>query len=287
MRVRHVKVAEQSERSFQLTGEVVPHFYNPLHFHTEIELTYIIQSYGTAFIGDYIGNFKPGDVFLIGEKLPHNFKNAAEFFAKDSELKAEALVIHFDYNFLGAGLWSRPEMKDISNLLLEARKGILITGETNNAVQRMMKGIKDLSQVNRLLAIIQILDIISGSNENKILSNSLPSSNFSFADAEKLNKINSYTMMHYRTKIPLKTIASVANMNASAFCRYFKSRTKRSFSQFVVELRLQQATNMLLNSTLTIDQISFECGFESPSYFYRTFKKYKGITPAGYQKSLR
>jgi AraC-like DNA-binding protein len=64
-------------------------------------------------------------------------------------------------------------------------------------------------------------------------------------------------------------------------------RTKRSFSQFVIELRLQQATNMLINSTLTIDQISLECGFESPSYFYRTFKRYKGITPAAYQKSLR
>jgi AraC-like DNA-binding protein len=94
-------------------------------------------------------------------------------------------------------------------------------------------------------------------------------------------------MMHFRTKIPLKTIASVANMNPSAFCRYFKMRTKRSFSQFVIALRLQQATNMLINSTLTIDQISLECGFESPSYFYRTFKRYKGITPAAYQKSLR
>lgn len=287
MRVRHVKISEQSEKSFRLTGEIVPHFYNPLHFHTEIELTYIIQSYGTVFIGDYIGNFKPGDVFLIGEKLPHNFKNPPEFFAKDSTLKAEALVIHFDYNFLGAGLWYRPEMREISNLLSEARKGILLAGDTNITVQKMMGDIVNLSQVNGLLSIIQMLDIISGSKENKILSNSLPSSNFSFADAEKLNKINSYTMMHFRTKIPLKAIAAVANMNASAFCRYFKMRTKRSFSQFVVELRLQQATNMLFNSTLTIDQISFECGFESPSYFYRTFKKYKGITPALYQKSLR
>jgi AraC-like DNA-binding protein len=94
-------------------------------------------------------------------------------------------------------------------------------------------------------------------------------------------------MVHFREKIPLKTIASVANMNPSAFCRYFKTRTKRSFSQFLIELRLQQATTMLLDSTLTIDRISLECGFESPSYFYRTFKKYKGITPAAYQKRLR
>ena len=150
-----------------------------------------------------------------------------------------------------------------------------------------MKDLVNLSQVNRLLSLIQILDVISTSTEKKILSTSLPSASFSNADAEKLNKINSYTMMHYRTKVPLKTIASVVNMNPSAFCRYFKLRTKRSFSQFVIELRLQQATNMLIESTLTIDRISHECGFESPSYFYRTFKRYKGITPAAYQKRLR
>jgi AraC-like DNA-binding protein len=287
MRVRHVKVSEQLEQSFRISREVVSHFYNPLHFHHEIEIAYIIQSYGTAFIGDYIGDFKPGDVFLIGEKLPHNFKNPAEFFAKDSTLKAEALVFHFNHDFVGADLWLKPEMKKIANLLREARKGILLAGETSILVQKMMKEVVFLSPVNRLLSIIQILDVISTGVENEILSTSLPSSNFSYADAEKLNKINSYTMMHFRTKIPLKTIASIANMNPSAFCRYFKMRTKRSFSQFVTELRLQQATNMLLNSNLTIDQISLECGFESPSYFYRTFKKYKKITPAAYQKSLR
>ena len=81
---------------------------------------------------------------MIGEKLPHNFKNPPEFFAKDSTLKAEALVIHFDYNFLGAGLWSRPEMKEISNLLSEARKGILLAGETNITVQKMMRDIVNL-----------------------------------------------------------------------------------------------------------------------------------------------
>jgi AraC-like DNA-binding protein len=287
MRVRHVKVSEQSEQSFRVTREVVPHFYNPLHFHTEIELAYILQSHGTAFIGDYIGTFQAGDVFLIGEKLPHNFKNSSEFFTKDSSLKAEALVFHFDCNFLGADFWTKPEMKDIANLLKGARKGVLLEGKTRTRVQKVMEDIVNLSQVNRILSVIQILDIISTSTENKLLSTSLPSSSFSYADAEKLNKINSYTMTHFRTKMPLQTIASVANMNPSAFCRYFKMRTKRSFSQFVIELRLQQATNMLLNSTLTIDQISLDCGFESPSYFYRTFKRYKGITPAAYQKSLR
>jgi AraC-like DNA-binding protein len=266
---------------------VVPHFYNPLHFHTEIELTYILQSHGTAFIGDYIGTFQPGDVFLLGEKLPHNFKNAREFFVNDTTLNAEALVFHFDPNFLGADIWTKPEMKDIVHLLQVARKGALLTGDTLTRVQQMMKDMIDLSKVNRLLSIIQILDVISTSAEYKILSTFLPSSSFSYADAEKLNKINSYTMMHFREKIPLKTIASVANMNPSAFCRYFKMRTKRSFSQFLIELRLQQATNMLLDSTLTIDRISLECGFESPSYFYRTFKKYKGVTPAAYQKRLR
>ncbi|HZF63036.1 MAG TPA: AraC family transcriptional regulator [Chitinophagaceae bacterium] len=287
MRVRHVKVAEQNEQSFRITREVVPYFYNPLHFHTEVELTYILQSHGTAFIGDFIGTFQPGDVFLLGEKLPHNFKNASAFFAKDSNLNAEALVFHFDHNFLGADLWTKPEMKEITGLLREARKGILLAGETRTVIQNMMKDLVNLSQVNRLLSLIQILDVISTSTEKKILSTSLPSASFSNADAEKLNKINSYTMMHYRTKVPLKTIASVVNMNPSAFCRYFKLRTKRSFSQFVIELRLQQATNMLIESTLTIDRISHECGFESPSYFYRTFKRYKGITPAAYQKRLR
>jgi hypothetical protein len=140
---------------------VVPHFYNPLHFHTEIELTYILQSHGTAFIGDYIGTFQPGDVFLLGEKLPHNFKNAREFFANDTTLNAEALVFHFDPNFLGADVWTKPEMKDIVSLLQAARKGVLLRGETLTRVQKMMKDMVDLAKVNRLLSIIQILDVVA------------------------------------------------------------------------------------------------------------------------------
>ncbi len=258
-----------------------------MHFHNEIELTYIIQSHGTVFIGDYIGIFKPGDVFLIGEKLPHNFKNSPEFFIKDPNLRAEALVIHFDTHFMGTDLWTKPEMKEIASLLREARKGILLTGSAGSLIQQKMIDFRLLSPVNQLLSIIQMLDIISLTEEKRVLSTSLPSSKFNYADAEKLNKINGYTLMHFKKPIPLKTIASVVNMNPSAFCRYFKMRTKRSFSQFLIELRLQHATHMLINSTLTIDQIAFESGFESPSYFYRTFKKFKGITPSGYQKRLR
>jgi AraC-like DNA-binding protein len=287
MRVRHVKSSEPREQSFQLTQEVVPHFYNPLHFHNEIELTYIIQSHGTVFIGDYIGIFKPGDVFLIGEKLPHNFKNSPEFFVKDSHLRAEALVIHFDINFMGADIWTKPEMKEIANLLSEARKGILLTGSSSSLIQHKMIEVRLLSRVNQLLSIVGMLDIISFTEEKQVLSASLPSSKFNYTDAEKLNKINGYTLMHFKEPITLKTISAVVNMNSSAFCRYFKMRTKRSFSQFLIELRLQHATHMLINSTLTIDQIAFESGFESASYFYRTFKKYKGITPSVYQKQVR
>lgn len=287
MRVRHVKITDQPEQSYQLTQEVVPYFYNPLHFHEKIELTYITQSYGTAFIGDYIGKFEAGDIFLIGEKVPHDFKNAPEFFQKDSLLQAEAIVLHFDEAFLGNEFWSKPEMSNISKLLFDARKGIKITEEIKPNVQTMIKQIKSLSHVSQLLSIVSILDLVSKSSNNEVLSSSLPRSNFNFMDAEKLNKINSYTLAHFQERITLDTIASIANMNPSAFCRYFKSRTKRSFSQFLLELRLQHATGLLINSTLTIEQISYESGFESPSYFYRTFKKHKKITPAAYQKSLR
>ncbi|HEX8547366.1 MAG TPA: AraC family transcriptional regulator [Cytophagaceae bacterium] len=285
--MRHVKHSDRGEQSFRVTQEVVPHFYNPLHFHNEVELAYIIQSHGTVFIGDYIGSFKPGDLFLIGEKLPHNFKNAADYFAKESKLEAEALVIHFDKDFLGADLWEKAEMKAINNLLHEARKGILVFGNTGSIVQKRMIDLPQLSSVSQVLAIVEMLDIISLSKENQVLSTSLPSSNFNFADAEKLNKINGYALMNFKKPIPIKTIAALVSMNPSAFCRYFKMRTKRSFSQFLIELRLQHATQMLINSSSTIDQISFESGFESPSYFYRCFRKHKGLTPAAFQKKLR
>lgn len=287
MRMRHVKISDNAEQSFQLTREVVPHFYNPLHFHDKLELTYMVQGYGTAFIGDYIGQFKAGDMFFMGSRLAHDFKNAPEFFKADSTLKAEAIVLHFDEAFLGDSFFKIPEMKEVQQLFKDVRTGLKIEGESKAQVKAILEHLNQSSPVKQITDILSLLDILAHSNEVSNLSASLPSNTFNYSDAEKLDRVLCYAMDHYKEKIPLEKIAEVAHMTTSAFCRYFKLRTKRSFSEFILELRIQNASSLLLNSDYTVEQVALECGFESSSYFYRVFKKVKKETPSSYQKRMR
>ncbi|MBI9057566.1 MAG: helix-turn-helix domain-containing protein [Labilibaculum sp.] len=286
MRMRHVKISDSAEQSFQLTREVVPHFYNPLHFHNKIELTYIVQSRGSAFIGDYIGQFLEDDMFFLGSKLPHDFKNSPDFFKNNEKLKAEAIVLHFKEDFLGQNFFLLPEMKTINNFLESTRKGIKVKGKTKSKIKEILFEIQNQSQVKQITQIIEILEILATSNEIEHLSTTLPSKKFNYSDAEKLDKVLTYAIGHFKEKISLEAIANVASMNPSSFCRYFKLRTNRSFSEFILELRLENACNLLINSNFTIEQIALECGFESSSYFYRSFKKLKKETPSSFQKRI-
>ena len=240
-----LKVQLKGDHSFSIRGDNVPYFYDQWHYHPEIELVHIHKGIGTRFIGNKIERFKPDEMVLLGSNLPHLFRCEKKYYSNRKELKAQASVIHFVPSLLGDTFYALPENKLLVKLFNKARLGIKITGKTKQTVSLLMDQLFNVQGMQRLILLLNILHCIAISKSNKFIS--AKSFDFSLNEAEnnRLNSIYQYIFSNFSSGITLEQIAAVANLTPHSFCRYFKSRTKKTFSVFMVEIRVENACKLL------------------------------------------
>ncbi|MDQ3842816.1 MAG: AraC family transcriptional regulator [Bacteroidota bacterium] len=284
MKPHLLKVSLEPESSFNLRLKKGRDFYNQWHFHPEIELIYIHKGRGTRFIGNNICRFESNELFLIGSNLAHMWRCDPEYFSKDSELIAEVTVIYFNRDFLGDRFFDTPELKSISFLLEKAKQGIKITGDTRNQVKDLIAKLSHAKGVERIITLIKILDNIATTKEKEFINSMYHPVKFDEFEANRLNEIFQYTLTNFKKKITLSEIASVANLSAKAFCRYFKLKTRKTYYNFLLEVRVAHACNLLLEKDITIYEVCYESGFNNLSNFNRYFKKTMNKTPLEYKK---
>lgn len=286
MQPQFIKVPDSPQSAFLVRDLVVPYFANPYHFHPELELTYITGGTGTRYIGDSIEPFAEGDLVLVGSNLPHLWKNDAIYYEKNPYLKARAIVIQFREDLFGEGIWDLPEMKKIRAMLLKARQGIKIRHENKKEITELMRAMVDQSGANQLINLLSLLNLIAESRDIVTLTSKAFSINLREMGAERVNAVFAHVFEHFSETITLDEIAEVANMSPTAFCRYFKSHTNKTFSVFVIETRVQHACKLILKEDLNLSDIAFKSGFNSLSYFTKQFKKIMGMTPLEYKKKF-
>ena len=287
MKPHLLKIPLRADHSFNIRYDIVPHFYNQWHYHTEIELVYIIRGSGKQFIGDNIHHFKDDDMVLLGTNLPHLWKSDEKFLRKNSKFKVEALVIHFQPDCFGKEFFALPENKDISRMLEQARHGLRIEGDTKKSIADMMRRLMDAKKVERILLLMQILETIAGSAHTSPACNQTLQFHYNPAETDRLNTIYQYILNNFSSEITLTQIAGVANITPHSFCRYFKSRIKKPFSRFLLEVRIAHACNLLANSNKTVAEICYESGFNNFSNFNRHFKAITGKTPLERRKDYK
>ncbi|QEC42601.1 helix-turn-helix domain-containing protein [Pseudobacter ginsenosidimutans] len=272
--------------SFLLRDMIVPYFSNPFHFHPELELTFIVQGSGIRFVGDNIEYFGSGDMVLVGANLPHRWKNDKVYYELDNDLYSRAIVIQFRENFLRSDAGELPEMADIRNMLTLAKRGLKIVGATRQKVAKRMIAMLHQNSIERIASLLLILSNIAASNEYAVLSGTSIDQSYTRSDTERISRVYAYIMENFTDEINLQDVAGVANMSLTAFCRYFKSVTNKTFSTFLLETRLNYACKLLLSDSFNITQVAFRAGFNNLSYFNRQFKKMKGISPLQYKKQF-
>ncbi len=261
-------------------------FDKPWHFHEEFELVLIDKSSGTQLIGDKVKLFKDGDLFLIGPNIPHMFKNFDEYYQEEKD--ASSVFLHFTENFLGEKFIQLPEMKAVQRLLQKASFALEIHGNTRKRIIRFLKEMEDQSPSRRMLSLLNILIDLSESDETETLLNaSFPVNIINNKDTSRINQVLEYIMQNYQHKIYISEVASQVNMSDAAFSRYFKKHTQINFSQYLTEIRISQACQLLIQGEENITQVGFLCGFDNLSNFYRHFKKVTGKIPKDYQKKFR
>ena len=286
MKAHLLKVSNQSLRSFSIRKDVVSYFYNQYHYHPEIELLFIEKGTGTQFVGDSIQRFQDGDLLLIGSDCPHYLRSDNMYFQGDENLQAAALVIHFNPEILGEAFLNLVENRFIQQLLEKSKKGLRISGKTKDAVVKQMRGMLTNSDTNQILELFKLLDFLSQSAELEPLASRIIENNPNDKETARLNQIYNYSAKHFKRKISIEEIAEVANLSSNSFCRYFKNRTRKHFSHFLNEIRVEYACKLIKENQFQVTQVCYEAGFNNFPNFNNAFKKITGKTPLQYSKEF-
>lgn len=261
-------------------------FINPYHFHAELKISLILKSRGTAFIGDYVGPFKPGDIFTIGANVPHCWRNDPVYL-KDEKHEAEMLTLYFSWNFLGSEFYQLPECRHILHFLEKVKSGIQISAQQSHDIKSQLLLLENLKGIGKLTCFISILDMLSSVKEFQLLATDKFISTFANGSSSRINKVYCYLLNDFATDISLKKGAAIANMSETAFSRYFKSKTGTTFTQLLNDIRIRYACKLLVTNDESLSQVAYDCGYNNLSNFIIQFKRIMNQKPNEYRRQYR
>ncbi|KOS05723.1 transcriptional regulator [Flavobacterium akiainvivens] len=283
MKPHYLNITSAASQSFSARRDVEPDVNNHWHYHDELELIYIKKGSGTQFIGDSIQAFSGGTVALIGSNLPHYWQFDDSYFTDDNAGEVEVYVVHFKKDFLGKDFLQLPENTDLKKVIEAAARGIQVT-EDSATIAALIAACVNQTGTHRIITLLQALLAI-GITERKPLVSIGFKADFQETEKNRLQKVYNYSISHYRRKIELQEVAKLAQLTESAFCKFFKSKTGKTYTVFVNEIRIGHACRLLIENRLSIKEICFECGFYNAASFHKCFKDVMKMTPLQYQKN--
>lgn len=282
MKIIPFSIPKTSREAFRIQVEVLPFFYDNLHQHPETQIMFIEKGEGTLIAGDHVGRFSAGSLFLIGSSQPHVFRCDDRYYNIKSKLGVRSISLYFDEQYAGESFWRLDELRTVNQFLQQAGVGYRIQGKTQVQLIQFIQEIVLLKGINKLIHFLQLLNVLSESTELVPLSITQAHTNLSITEGKRMNDILQFTFSQSHRKIKIEEVAAVANLSAEAFCRYFKVRTRKTYTNFLNEVRVSNTCKMLIEKRKSIQEICFDTGFTNLSHFNRTFKKVTGKTPTSY-----
>jgi AraC-like DNA-binding protein len=267
---------------FTLFSRIKDRFDFPLHYHDEIELNFIQNAKGAKrVIGDHIEEIDDLELVLVGSNLQHGWF--------DDELKGKKITeitIQFHKDFFDEKFLRKNQLSFIRNMLEKSARGILFSKPTIKMLMPRIIALKKKQGFDSVLELMSILHDLSISRNIRLLSDSTFNNNEQASyNSRRIEKVMNYINKNFQKSITLIEVAKLTNMTETAFSRFFKLRTGMTFIDCLTDIRLGHASRMLINTTQSIAEIAYECGFNNISNFNRIFKKKKGCTPKEFRES--
>ena len=284
MKPQLLKVPTAPAYSFSVRQDLIPNLNNKWHYHPEIELIHFHRGAGTQFVGDNIRRFAADDIVLVGANVPHYWRDDDEDILNNKMQRAYSTVVHFTENFWGDRFLELAENKPLKVVLEKSQRGLMLTGELKIQVAALLAKMRVAEGPERIILLLQSLFVIAKSEEFVSLSSVGFQYDLSESENDRINAIYEYTLSNFKQKISLEEIASVAGMVPNSFCRYFKARTGKTYSQFLNEIRVGHCCKLLIDNSVSIKQLGFESGFMNFSCFHRRFKETTGLSPQNYRQ---
>ncbi len=272
------KVTLKVGESIKVDNWDIPHFYQYYHVHPEFQLTYVEKSNGILYFGDNAYEFKEGDIFLIGPNIPHVFVDSPGVGQPEG---IKAISIFFPDNYANSIFSIIEEAASIRKLLSSSLFCIKVGEKSRANVAACIKEIEnDLTGFMRVMKLMEILYVISLDYTQLFLD-----SNPAIPDGgSRIERVYSYSMQHFSEKIEIHEVAQLVGMTDTAFCRFFRKSTSKSYIQYLIELRIAMACKYILSEDSGLADIAFRTGFGSMTNFIKQFKKIMGMTPSEYKE---
>lgn len=280
-RVLAFSVPQTEHELVRVQKDVEPYFYDQLHQHPEIQVMLIEEGEGTLIAGDYVGRFKPGDVFIIGGGQPHVFRSDPVYYHR--KLQARSTSLYFNERYFGKELWEAHEMGAVRELAETSRHGLQLSGDHSALAAKLTLRIADSEGIARVVYFFTLLEFLSKS-KNSFRKLAIQPGRLHENEEPRMNRILEFTFRECHREIYLDEVAQLAHLSVEAFCRYFKLHTRKTYVNFLNEVRVSNACQMLIRQELSVDQIANRSGFTNASNFNRIFKRIAGKTPLAYKK---
>ena len=255
----------------------------PIHKHREFELNMVQGASGAVrIVGDSVETLGDIDLVLVGPNLEHAWSQG-----ECTNSNIHEITIQFDASLFPESILSKNQFISVSKMLKEAEKGISFPTETilkaYGIMDSLLENKNSFEQFQKMMSVLFTLSL----SEFKVLASSSFTNTNKSDESRRIQKVADFINANYTRVIKLEEVASEAGMSAGAFCRFFKERTGKTLTSYIMDVRLGAASRMLIDTSLSISEISYATGFNNLSNFNRLFMKNKGMTPRDFRQMYK
>lgn len=269
--------------SFKAWAHGYPYHTVRWHFHPEYEIHHVVATSGHYFVGDFIGNFEPGNLVLTGPNLPHNW---VSHLAEGETVPLRGRVLQFTEDFIGNAMALLPELAACEGLLETSRRGALFNAATAEAAAPMLAELVTAQGIRRIEVFIGLLGLLQRAEVTTLTStNYLPDPSGFMSTG--INEALAYINANLTEPFTETDLAEIAGLSPSAFSRSFRRHTGQALVKYVNRLRINLACQLLMGrDEMKITDVCFSSGFNNISNFNRQFQMQKGMTPSRFRELL-
>jgi len=279
-----IEKVDRSTRSIRYLQHGWPNELCRWHAHEEYELHLIVETRGRAFIGDYIGDFATGDLFMTGPNLPHNWITDQVW---SEPVATRDMLVQFSHESVQKLAEGFPEFSQVLKMLQLAQSGILFEGFNPTFARGHMEAIRESRGAERILAFVRFLVRLNEHAEKRTLSVVKLIQPEGGSKHARIATVVDHVAKHFDDMLSVTDAARMAGMTEVTFSRNFQTVTGHGFIEFLNLIRIGHACSMLYASDAQIITIAQEAGFNSLANFNRHFLKLKGMTPSAYRDTAR
>ncbi len=274
-------VGIQEQDSFKVWAHGYPYETVRWHFHPEYEINLVTDTTGRYFVGDNTGMFEPGQLFMVGPNLPHNWVSDVP---DRRPIAQRCIVLQFSGKTLSRGIAAFPELSYLERLLTQAQRGILFSPPVAQRAAPVINALLTLGGVQRVHQFLVLLDMLAHGQDSTLLATPAFRPDPEGYQSSAINQVLKYLADHLADRLREIDLARYAGMEPSAFSRFFHRHTGVSFVQYLNRLRVGRACELLITTDKPVTSICYDCGFNNVSNFNRHFLALKGMPPSQFRR---